>query len=397
MSTSFSDLVPRRRGGLQGRRREATVAVAAASSPSPATSVLFTEHPNQRHTQIDVPCESPSDSAPSAQLTDVKLCLTFVDFSKLTDFWPPAPAASPSSSGPNNSVPHHAAFTSPMSHKGLLQFMEQNCPSRLETVGEAEMTEPARHQPSRLTRLLARESEGSTTPATVLLVTVFLFALDFLSFIVAGAMFFKLSFSVSILWMLVPPLTQLVAIVIGPVFLISELPRLGRLFASFSACGIASILIATCTLMAQQQDDSVIFNLLGLLTVCSIKAALFISANLHAGNLEASLDLSFMDTPQDHFINNVLIQEGSPRVSRNNSGLGVCLSEGGPSTNYVVGNHRHQLNDYLNQPEDSLGNRASSHSDLGTFRPPRAPSQEDSIPRMPSQPAGHIDVDASPF
>jgi len=409
MSASFSDLVPRRLGGTHGRRREATVVGAAASSVSPATSVLLTGYPSQRSMQIDVPCEpahssSPtttSDIAPSAQLTDVKLCLAFVDFSTLTDFWPPAPLAS---TGSNNSIPQHAAFTSPVSRKGLLQFMEQNCPTRLETVGEAELPDASRHQPSRLTRLLARENEGGTTPTTVLLVTVLLFALDFLSVLVAGTMFFKLSFSVSLLWMLVPPLTQPVAIVIGPVFMISELPRLGRLFASFNACGIVSILVATCVLMAQQQDDSVVFNLLGLLTVCSIKAALFVSANMHVGNLEASVDLSFMDTPQAHFINNVINNDMpiAHRMSPGNSGFGRGLSEEGPNTNYLAGNGNwHPSSDGFNQPEDSLGNRPRSLSDLGTFRPPRAPSFEDNTQRtsfaMPSQASGHIDVDASPF
>jgi len=412
---SFSDLM--RRSGVQGRR---PVAGAAVISPSPPpTSELLTGLSSQRHSQtIDVPSEAaadhsvttPSDSTPPVQPTDVKLCLAFVDFAMLAEFWPPAPAVSSVSSG-SNGVVHRAAFTSPMSHKGLLHFMEQNCPPRLEVVGEAEVLDPAirqpsrqpsrqssrqpsrlvsrqpSRQPSRWSSLLARESEGSTTPMTVLLVTVVLYALDLLSFVIAGAMFYQLSFSVSLLWMLVPPLTQLLAIAIGPIFMISERPRYGRLFASFTACGIVSILIATCTLMAQQQDDSVVFNLLGLLMVCSIKASLFVSVNMHVGNLEASFDLSFMDAPQGNFIEGVLAADPP---QRENGVFDVCENEPGPSTNH--GNRWHLSNDF--EDRDSLSKRIRSMSDQGTFRPPRERTISSTTP---SHRTGNSDLEASPF
>jgi len=396
-SLSFSDLMHRWRGGTPGR--QATVASAAASGPS--ASVLSPRHPGQKHSPRDVPSvpvgqsslTATTDSETPPQATDVKLCLAFVDFSMLVDGRSPT-RASHLSWGSNSSLPQHAVLTSPMSHKGFPQFLEQNCSQPLQSVEEAEPPDSARRQPTWLSRLLAREREGSTTPTTVLLVTMVLLALDFLSFIVAGTMFFEQpSCSAFLLWILVPPLAQLVAFVLGPVFMLSELPRLGRLFALFNACGIVSLLIATCTLMAQLGGESIIFNLLGLLTVFSIKAALFIAANIHTGNLEAALDLSFMDAPQGHFINNVLSHD-SPLASQENAGSGMCLNEGCPSTNHGAGNHMHQSIDYFNLPEDALFSRACSLSDQGAFRPPRdrSMSHEDSV-----QSAAHIDVHASPF
>merc|ERR1719433_567920 len=115
-----------------------------------------------------------------------------------------------------------------------------------------------------------------------------------------------------------------------------------------------------CTLMAQQQEDSVIFNLFGLLVVCGIKAALFVSTNIHVGNLEASLDESFIDAPQSNFIDNVLAQ--SPQAPWDNAGLGACLNEGRPGTNYDVGNRWHRPSDNFKQSDETLGNRVRTLS-----------------------------------
>merc|ERR1712008_20691 len=145
-------------------------------------------------------------------------------------------------------------------------------------------------------------------------------------------------------------------------------------------------------LMAQQQEDSVVFNLFGLLVVCGIKAALFVSANIHVGNLEASLDLSFIDAPQSNFIDNVLAH--TPQESWDNGGLGVRLNEGRPRANYDVSNHWHQTSDNFKQSEDALGNRVRTLS--------RASSEDEAFKRASSfaslsRPVGRLDVDASPF
>lgn len=85
----------------------------------------------------------------------------------------------------------------------------------------------------------------------------------------------------------------------GFIFLISERPRLGRLFAALALFGIVNSIVGTISLTVATDDDSAFFNFLELVVVCAVKGGLFFFTNLHIANLEAAWDLTVMDTQED--------------------------------------------------------------------------------------------------
>lgn len=166
---------------------------------------------------------------------------------------------------------------------------------------------------------------GTTSPATVLLVVVVLIFTDLLAFVLIGVTFFQISYTVLVVWIVVPPIAQPLAIILGPVFMLSESPRLGRVYASLTLFGIVSGIIATAGIIADLTTiDSWIFDFLEFLIVCVVKVALFVFTNIHISNLEAAADMSFLGSPQDDFV-------GCLVASTNHEGDMDGRSEGGRS------------------------------------------------------------------
>jgi len=122
-------------------------------------------------------------------------------------------------------------------------------------------------------------------------------------------MLWRISALVFALWVIFPPFTQPLAFVLGPAFLLSESPRLGRLYASCSLFGTVSAAVSTVALIAVQQVDAWFFNFAELLTVCVVKAGLFVFANIHIGNIEAAWDMGSMDSSQADFLGCILASD----------------------------------------------------------------------------------------
>jgi len=202
-------------------------------------------------------------------------------------------------------------LTSPMARAILGEHLDQmNVPNL------AAITESPSFTRAPRCRWPLGEEHGSTTPATVLLVVIMLFFVDLMAFIIVGAMIVKISYIIFAIWVLVPPFTQPFAVVLGPIFMLTEMPRLGRLYASLTICGTVSAAVATVALLTVQLVDSWFFNFAELLTVCIVKAALYLFVHMHVRNLEAAWDMSFTDAPQGDFVGQLLAAEtGGRQVS----------------------------------------------------------------------------------
>lgn len=152
----------------------------------------------------------------------------------------------------------------------------------------------------------------------MLLLLVVLFFADLMVFLLISYIIYHLSWAVIGVWLLVPPLTQPLAAITGAIFAITEQPRLGRLFATAAAFGIANsafLLMAVLWFFR----DSWYFDSLELITAAIIKVALLTCANVHISNLEIANDLRFMEISQAeaNFMmgNNVPDVQDSPRSS----------------------------------------------------------------------------------
>lgn len=147
-------------------------------------------------------------------------------------------------------------------------------------------------------RISARSGRKLATPATlILLVFVSLMFTDFLLFLLMWSLLESMQGAFLWVWLLVPPFTQPLAFVMGPLTLLLELPRLGRLFALMVAFGFLNAGI-TMLLLLISQVDSWAFHVLGCVSICVVKAVLILCANAHIRGLEAALDLSFINTHQ---------------------------------------------------------------------------------------------------
>lgn len=248
-------------------------------------------------------------SAQATRAVEVKLCLAFIDPSALSVTYGALSPQSPAAPGPPEGL-----LTSPMACSNLGEHLDPGPSGNLAAIAE---TSSFARPPScvRWWRLPLWEDHGTTTPATVLVVVIVFFFVDLLAFIIGGAMLFQISYTIFAVWILVPPFTQPLALVMGPLFMLSEMPRLGRLYASLSMCGTVSAAVSTIALLAVQQVDSWFFNFAELLTVCIVKAALYFFTNMHIRNLEAAWDMSFMDAPQADFLGQILAAESSRQVS----------------------------------------------------------------------------------
>lgn len=139
---------------------------------------------------------------------------------------------------------------------------------------------------------------------TVLLAIVILVFLDVLAFILIIAVLMRISSAAFVCCILVPPLTQPAATFLGPIFLLSEHPQLGRLFATFSVFSLVSALVYTIVLLIGLTNWP--FDFLQLLVASALKTALALLTTVHVGNIEALRDQSFLYRPQEEFVGNIL-------------------------------------------------------------------------------------------
>jgi len=143
---------------------------------------------------------------------------------------------------------------------------------------------------------------GSFTPSTCLLLFVVLFVADLMVFSLVGTLLYVAAHTepnpgwfVVALWLMVPPFTQVVAAITGPMFAINEDPRLGRLFAAVTALGIANSFVLLLASFYFYRG-SWHFDILEFVVACGVKMCLFVVANVHISNLEIAHDLGFMES-----------------------------------------------------------------------------------------------------
>jgi len=143
-------------------------------------------------------------------------------------------------------------------------------------------------------------------PAAALLTVVLLLAYDLMAFLLFSRILWSTSKVACAVWVFLPPLTQPAAILLGPIFLLSEDPRLGRLFASLEVFGAINAMLAFLVLILLLLVDSLLFDFIALgLSVVS-KCLLFAAASAHVVNLEAAKDQSVMETSQAEFVSGIL-------------------------------------------------------------------------------------------
>lgn len=163
-------------------------------------------------------------------------------------------------------------------------------------------------------------SHRLATPATAVLVfLISVMVADVMLFVLMGSLLWKASLPLFILWLLFPPVTQPVAIALFPWVIVSENPRVGRMFTMMVALSLVNTLL---TLLVQLifYSDSWTFHILQSVMVCIVKAVVIICANAHITSLDSAHDLSFVDAQQADSICGIL--SGEVNVTSTNSNAG---------------------------------------------------------------------------
>jgi len=161
-------------------------------------------------------------------------------------------------------------------------------------------------------------SGSEQTAARTLVSLICFLAFDLLAFCLICGILFKTSMVAGMVWVLLPPLAQPLAFVVGILFLLTEDPDLGRLFANLEILGIWNAAVSLVVLIWLLLLDSLVFDILAMGIVSCVKGTLFATAAAQVSQLEADRDLSSMDNPQNEFVERLFTirdEEEGPRRS----------------------------------------------------------------------------------
>jgi len=139
-------------------------------------------------------------------------------------------------------------------------------------------------------------------PASLL---VFLVAGQFADFMLCLLQFYTLFLTnnaVCVAWALMPPLLQPLTVIIGPLFLFSEWPRIGRLYAWMQLVSMGGSFLTTFLLLLLVGTDSWFYDLSSFLALALVKGGLHICACTHAVNVEAAADAHFFNLSASTFL-----------------------------------------------------------------------------------------------
>lgn len=227
-------------------------------------------------------------------------------------------------------------------------------------------------------------SHRLATPATAVLVfLISVMVADVMLFVLMGSLLWKASLPLFILWLLFPPVTQPLAIALFPWVIVSENPRVGRMFTMMVALSLVNTLL---TLLVQLifYSDSWTFHILQSVIVCLVKAVVIICANAHITSLDSAHDLSFVDAQQADSICGILSGEVNVTSTNSNSASSTHLRPRDASSGDMSTNHRQWSRSNQRRNEES-----SSWNE-------RRRSREESFSDNPVQTVGIEDMDALP-
>jgi len=226
--------------------------------------------------------------------SELRLCLVFTQFSTLASL---AESVSSNETISNSKAP---ALTTPMS----LQAFNDLLRCSASNIGDEQIAREGDSCHNRgLQRILLRWGKGSEgAPARTLVSLTCLLAFDLMVVSLVFWILYKTSTLAGLVWFLLPPFAQPLAWVFGLLFLITEDPDLGRLFAALDLFGMWNAAFALLVLLFSLLLDSFLFDIIAMAVVLCVKAMLFISAAAHVAQLEVANDLSYIGAPQGDFV-----------------------------------------------------------------------------------------------
>jgi len=145
---------------------------------------------------------------------------------------------------------------------------------------------------------LAFRFQGKWSDHTVLLLVVILVCIDAMANVLLAYSLYQLNHNIFALWLLVPPFAQPLAMVMGPCFVLLEIPRLGKIYSMVVLLSMVNAFVSGICRLKFLGEESWVYDGLEFCFVCCLKVMLFCVTNIHIRNLEAAHDDSFGEIPQ---------------------------------------------------------------------------------------------------
>ncbi|CAE7292248.1 pim2 [Symbiodinium necroappetens] len=286
---------------------------------SVAASVVRSSDPQGTNSFMDLPVgpEVTHGERPSPRTRrELRLCLVFTEFSLLasasgSDL---VSLASPAAAQPTSKV-----LTTPIAPEVLNEALRSSALAVGEESSNPLVPDSAGGWGLKRPLLRWGYSGSEQTAARTLVSLICFLAFDLLAFCLICGILFKTSMVAGMVWVLLPPLAQPFAFVVGILFLLTEDPDLGRLFANLEILGIWNAAVSLVVLIWLLLLDSLVFDILAMGIVSCVKGTLFATAAAQVSQLEADRDLSSMDNPQNEFVERLFSirdEEEGPRRSR---------------------------------------------------------------------------------
>lgn len=149
-------------------------------------------------------------------------------------------------------------------------------------------------QISRLLRIFTRfavQVHRVTTPSTVLIALVGLFFAHVTCSILTMNVLIKMNMWLFVFWLLFPPLTMPLNVIFGLIFLFTDVPRVGRVFAALALFGgVNDVLVTVASLFHHETRAAWQFNFGLLLIQCVLRFGLFIVGHIQVYYVESARD-----------------------------------------------------------------------------------------------------------
>lgn len=152
---------------------------------------------------------------------------------------------------------------------------------------------------------VAQVCTSHTTQILLLLLCIFI---DWLLAVMVTRMLHGYTVTMS-LWFLCPPLSEVMCLVLGPLFVVTEVAELGRAYMGFLFSSVLQVLVTFLALCVLQRD-TVIFLFSFLLIFVTVKVVLLFCCRNRIYYIHNRHDLTYMTWSQEKFLNDLFAPGG---------------------------------------------------------------------------------------
>jgi hypothetical protein len=174
---------------------------------------------------------------------------------------------------------------------------------------------------------------------------------------------------VRLVWFGFPPLLPVLTLTLGPMFVVFENSKNGRLYASANLLSLLNVLVVMCVAIGCQRDQWIL-NIIDAGIEAGIKLALCFYTTMHCRNLENHNDLLYIvetdATQANYFIHETVVHAYSGKRDRRQTYVRELSRR---SNSFLGSNASNGRSRAMSSYKSSLGNRNQSFTPFPQYPP----------------------------